>query len=170
MHNCTMMKIVDCVQVPDHESISTVKTLLQEKTGVPPCQQEIRGWQGNAPFPATDRRLLSEMNLPKENFLYLLTPEVIKYFFCSPQIYFGHKVKYFSDPTDPAERRVRAAHPGGREPEDHSYRRASRQDLQPQLPWISHCPTGRGRIEFVLQQNRTEYIKCVCRLRGTWPR
>ena len=67
--------------MPDHESISTVKTLLQEKTGVPPCQQEIRGWQGNAPFPATDRRLLSEMNLPKENFLYLLTPEVIKYFF-----------------------------------------------------------------------------------------
>ena len=75
------------MQVPDHESISTVKTLLQEKTGVPPCQQEIRGWQGNAPFPATDRRLLSEMNLPKENFLYLLTPEVTKYFFWSPQIF-----------------------------------------------------------------------------------
>ena len=64
------------LRVPDHETISTVKTLLQEKTGVPPCQQEIRGWQGNAPFPATDRRQLSEMNLPKENFLYLLTPEV----------------------------------------------------------------------------------------------
>ena len=31
---------------------------------------------GNAPFPATDRRLLSELNLPKENFLYLLTPEI----------------------------------------------------------------------------------------------
>ena len=29
-------------QVPDHESISTVKTLLHEKTGVPPCQQELR--------------------------------------------------------------------------------------------------------------------------------
>ena len=156
--------------MPDHESISTVKTLLQEKTGVPPCQQEIRGWQGNAPFPATDRRLLSEMNLPKENFLYLLTPEVTKYFFWSPQIFFRSYVKYFPDPTDPAERRVRAAHPGGREPEDHSYRRASRQDLQPQLPWISHCPTGRARIEFLLQQNSTKYRKFVCRLRGTWPR
>ena len=34
------------LKVPDHESISTVKTLLQEKTGVPPCQQELRGWKG----------------------------------------------------------------------------------------------------------------------------
>merc|ERR1719474_2026519 len=64
------------LKVPDHESIATVKTLLQEKTGVPPCQQELRGWKGNVPFPATDRRLLSELNLPKENFLYLLTPEI----------------------------------------------------------------------------------------------
>ena len=63
-------------KVPDHESIATVKTLLQEKTGIPPCQQELRGWKGNALFPATDRRLLSELNLPKENFLYLLTPEI----------------------------------------------------------------------------------------------
>merc|ERR550532_2440712 len=64
------------LKVPDHETVSTVKTLLQEKTGVPPCQQELRGWKGNAPFPATDRRHLSELNLPKENFLYLLTPEL----------------------------------------------------------------------------------------------
>ena len=65
------------------------------QVGVPPCQQELRGWKGAAPFPVTgeklfllisttpwlytwslDRRLLSEMNLPKENFLYLLTPEL----------------------------------------------------------------------------------------------
>ena len=64
------------LKVPDHETVSTVKTLLQEKTGVPPCQQELRGWKGNAPFPATDRRHLSELNLPKENFLFLLTPEI----------------------------------------------------------------------------------------------
>ena len=31
-----------CFQVPDHETITTVKTLLHEKTGVPPCQQELR--------------------------------------------------------------------------------------------------------------------------------
>lgn len=64
------------LKVPDHESILTVKTLLQEKIGVPPCQQELRGWKGNVPFPLTDRRLLQELNLPKENFLYLLTPEI----------------------------------------------------------------------------------------------
>jgi len=64
------------LKVPDHESINTVKTLLQEKVGVPPCQQELRGWKGNAVFPLTDRRLLQELNLPKENFLYLLTPEI----------------------------------------------------------------------------------------------
>merc|ERR550519_2433667 len=64
------------LKVPDHESIRTVKTLLQAEVGVPPCQQELRGWKGAAPFPVTDRRLLSEMNLPKENFLYLLTPDL----------------------------------------------------------------------------------------------
>merc|ERR550519_469966 len=64
------------LKVPDHESINTVKTLLQEKVGVPPCQQELRGWKGNTPFPLSDRRLLQELNLPKENFLYLLTPEI----------------------------------------------------------------------------------------------
>jgi len=64
------------LKVPDHETINTVKTLLQAEVGVPPCQQELRGWKGAVPFPVTDRRLLSEMNLPKENFLYLLTPEL----------------------------------------------------------------------------------------------
>merc|ERR1719334_171770 len=64
------------LKVQDHESIQTVKTLLQAEVGVPPCQQELRGWKGAAPFPVTDRRLLSEMNLPKENFLYLLTPDL----------------------------------------------------------------------------------------------
>merc|ERR1719305_323770 len=64
------------LKVPDNESIQTVKDLLQAETGVPPCSQEIRGWTGNTMYPATNRRLLSELNLPKENFLYLLTPEV----------------------------------------------------------------------------------------------
>ena len=60
----------------DHETVGTVKTLLQEKTGAPPCQQELRGWAGNSHLPANDRRVLSELNLPKENFLYLLTPDL----------------------------------------------------------------------------------------------
>jgi len=64
------------LKVADHETVGTVKTLLQEKTGAPPCQQELRGWAGNSHLPATDRRVLSELNLPKENFLYLLTPDL----------------------------------------------------------------------------------------------
>jgi len=64
------------LKVPDHVSIATVKTLLQEKTGVPSCKQNLRGWKGNAPFPTTDSRLLSELNLPKKNYLYLLTPKI----------------------------------------------------------------------------------------------
>jgi hypothetical protein len=61
-------------QVPDHEDIRTLKTLIQGETGVPPCGQDLRGFNRlNAPFPITDRRKLSEMNLPKENFLYLIT-------------------------------------------------------------------------------------------------
>ena len=57
------------LKVQDHESIQTVKTLLQAEVGaarkyclrlilslqvgVPPCQQELRGWKGAAPFPLT---------------------------------------------------------------------------------------------------------------------
>merc|ERR1719369_688929 len=64
------------LKVPDTESLKCVKTLLQNETGVAPCHQELRGWKSNTPFPMTDRRLLSEMNLPKENFLFLLTPDI----------------------------------------------------------------------------------------------
>ncbi len=67
------------VQVPDSETILVVKTLLQAETGVPPCQQELRGWGAAHPASAaavSDARRLSELNLPKENFLFLLTPDV----------------------------------------------------------------------------------------------
>jgi len=64
------------LKVPDDQTIRTVKDLIQEQTNVPPCQQEIRGWSGNSHVIPTDRRVLSELNLPKENFLYLLTPDV----------------------------------------------------------------------------------------------
>jgi len=74
--NITYRERMIFLKVPDNESIQTVKDLLQAETGVPPCSQEIRGWTGNTMYPATNRRLLSELNLPKENFLYLLTPEV----------------------------------------------------------------------------------------------
>merc|ERR1719154_88185 len=64
------------LKVPDNSTIQVVKELLQEQTKIPPCQQEIRGWAGNSLLPPLDRRYLSELNLPKENFLYLLTPEI----------------------------------------------------------------------------------------------
>jgi hypothetical protein len=67
------------IQVPDSETILVVKTLLQAETGVPPCQQELRGWGAAHPASAaavSDARRLSELNLPKENFLFLLTPDV----------------------------------------------------------------------------------------------
>ena len=62
------------LKVPDSEDVKTLKQLLQSETGYPPCQQEIRGWKIHNVFPMTDRRKLSELNLPKENFLYLVTP------------------------------------------------------------------------------------------------
>merc|ERR1712223_1969805 len=47
--------------------------LLQSETGFPPCQQDLRGFKVNV-FPMSDHRKLNELSLPKENFLYLLTP------------------------------------------------------------------------------------------------
>ena len=64
------------IQVPDNEDVKTVKTLLQGETGFPPCQQELTGFRsGGSPiYHVSDRRRLSELNLPKENVLYLNTP------------------------------------------------------------------------------------------------
>ena len=62
------------LKVPDNEDVKTLKNLIQNETGFPPCQQTIRGFK-NTPVPPTDKRKLSELNLPKENFLHLITPE-----------------------------------------------------------------------------------------------
>ena len=56
--------------------MKTLKTLIQAETGFPPCQQSLYGFKSNNGMPVSDRRRLSELNLPKENFLSLLTPEV----------------------------------------------------------------------------------------------
>lgn len=67
------------LKVPDNEDVKTLKSLIQGETGFSPCQQTLRGFQrGFAPDhrPQSDHRRLSDMNLPKENFLQLLTPEV----------------------------------------------------------------------------------------------
>ncbi len=63
------------LKVPDNEDVKSLKMLIQNETGCPPCQQSIRGFKGSSSLPPTDRRRLSELNLPKENFLVLTTPE-----------------------------------------------------------------------------------------------
>jgi len=68
-HNNRMIQL----KVPDSEDLKSLKLLLQGETGFPPCQQDLRGFKVNV-FPMSDHRKLSELSLPKENFLYLLTP------------------------------------------------------------------------------------------------
>ena len=70
-HNNRMIHL----KVPDNEDLKTLKALLQNETGFPPCQQDLRGFM-NPVFPMSDHRKLSELNLPKENFLHLVTPHV----------------------------------------------------------------------------------------------
>ncbi len=63
--------------MPDSETILAVKTLLQAETGVPPCQQELRGLEAALPNASmSDACRLSDLNLPKENFLFLTTPDI----------------------------------------------------------------------------------------------
>jgi len=68
-HNNRMIQL----KVPDTEDLKSLKLLLQGETGFPPCQQDLRGFKVNV-FPMSDHRKLHELSLPKENFLYLLTP------------------------------------------------------------------------------------------------
>ena len=68
-HNNRMIQL----KVPDTEDLKTLKQLLQAETGFPPCQQDLRGFKAPI-FPMSDHRKLSDLSLPKENFLYLLTP------------------------------------------------------------------------------------------------
>ena len=64
-------------QVHDSEDVKTLKMLIQNETGFPPCEQNLTGWQSNSPHViVTDRRRLSHLSLPKENFLRLLVPEI----------------------------------------------------------------------------------------------
>ena len=114
-----------------------------------------RGWKLNAPFPATDRRTLQELNLPKENFLYLLTPEIPPILLngedkWAPNLKSCCQVIIFQWSTDP----------GGYEPQSHDHWRGSRQqDLQSHLPRISHSCTGglaitsmQRKVDVILNQ------------------
>lgn len=52
--------------------MKTLKLLIQNETGVAPCAQNLNGLKGNGFVPVSDRRKLSELNLPRENFVLLL--------------------------------------------------------------------------------------------------
>lgn len=65
------------LKVPDNEDVKTLKTLIQAETNCPPCQQTLRGLNGNSGLLVSNRRRLSELSLPKENFLHLITPNAL---------------------------------------------------------------------------------------------
>ena len=50
-----------------------IKTLLHADTGISPCNQDLVGWRIPVPH---DNVKLNTLNLPKNNKLYLFTPDV----------------------------------------------------------------------------------------------
>lgn len=64
------------LRVPDNEDMKTLKALIQGETGIAPCKQHLRGFKGTSPIPPSDSRRLVDLNLPKENYLNLTTPEL----------------------------------------------------------------------------------------------
>ncbi|XP_040563996.1 FAS-associated factor 1 isoform X2 [Lepeophtheirus salmonis] len=64
------------LKVHDNESILTLKTLLHKETGFPACKQDLHGFRGvSHSFMSRDSTKLSELNLPKQNVLHLITPD-----------------------------------------------------------------------------------------------
>ncbi|XP_022206141.2 FAS-associated factor 1 [Nilaparvata lugens] len=60
------------LQINDHNRVGDLKMLIFAKTQIPICQQILDGWE-NAP--SSDSVLLSSLNLPHENLLFLTVPE-----------------------------------------------------------------------------------------------
>ncbi|XP_077981090.1 FAS-associated factor 1-like [Glandiceps talaboti] len=63
------------VSIPDSETVGTIKAILFGEINVSPDKQVLRGFPGTAIDPKNDV-ILSTLNLPKENRLFLLTPDV----------------------------------------------------------------------------------------------
>ncbi|XP_061167287.1 FAS-associated factor 1-like [Saccostrea echinata] len=61
--------------VGDNEKIGKVKELLSQKIGVSPEKQSLRGWSTRKTR-VEDDKILRDLHLPKENTLFLLTPDV----------------------------------------------------------------------------------------------
>ncbi|RZF45641.1 hypothetical protein LSTR_LSTR010592 [Laodelphax striatellus] len=60
------------LQISDDNRVGDLKVLIFSKTQIPSCQQILGGWEKE---PSSDSVLLSSLNLPRENLLFLTIPE-----------------------------------------------------------------------------------------------
>ena len=62
------------LKVPDNEDVKTLKGLLSQETGCPPCQQELTGFvsSGHPIYHVSDRRRLSGLRTNSIIFCFLL--------------------------------------------------------------------------------------------------
>ncbi|KAK3580967.1 hypothetical protein CHS0354_006994 [Potamilus streckersoni] len=61
------------VYVADNEPVARIKEILAAELAIPVGKQELRGWTNRKVY---DNKILRELHLPKENTLFLLTPEI----------------------------------------------------------------------------------------------
>lgn len=61
------------LQLPDTGTVGDLKTLLTAQLGIPACQQGLEGWKQ---YPNSDFTTLASLNLPRENILLLIIPDV----------------------------------------------------------------------------------------------
>ncbi|KAG8189022.1 hypothetical protein JTE90_025465 [Oedothorax gibbosus] len=66
------------LEVPDSETVASIKTALHSELGVPPCRQELCGWALNHLEEidhVTDDTILSSLHLPQSTNLFLIAPD-----------------------------------------------------------------------------------------------
>ncbi|KAH3697404.1 FAS-associated factor 1-like [Dreissena polymorpha] len=61
------------VFIQDTECVAQIKEILSNELGVPVIRQELKGWANRK---VTDNIVLRDLHLPKENNLFLLTPDL----------------------------------------------------------------------------------------------
>ncbi|XP_060601167.1 FAS-associated factor 1-like [Ruditapes philippinarum] len=61
------------VFIEDSCTVAQIKEQLSLDLGIPICKQELKGWANRK---VTDNALLRDLHLPKENTLFLLTPDL----------------------------------------------------------------------------------------------
>lgn len=56
-----------------HSTVGNIKEILETQLGVPVSKMQLKGWKNGD---VSDSTLLRTLHLPKNNFLYVLTPEI----------------------------------------------------------------------------------------------